>query len=161
MKNFSGPPPPRHPCSIKRLFLPLFIIGSIFIACDTGSPDITLETVAAPAASPGAGEIESGTTVSLSTTTEGASIYYTLDGNEPSEGSTKYTDPIGLSAALTIRAFAVKQGMINSGVLTAAYTIKETKNTDPKSITLTDFTDTSYTTDGWQIMLVPSKTILS
>ena len=40
-------------------------------------------TVAAPQADPQAGTVVSGTPVTLSCTTGGAVIYYTLDGSEP------------------------------------------------------------------------------
>jgi hypothetical protein len=81
------------------------------------------ETAAMPAASPGAGAVSSGTTVSLSTSTGGAVIYYTTNGNTPTTSSTAYTSPIPITAATTIKAIAVKSGMTNSDVLTASYTI--------------------------------------
>jgi LysM repeat protein len=80
-------------------------------------------TAAKPAASPAAGEVAAGTTVTLSTTTEGAEIYYTTDGSDPDSAKTKYTAPIAINAALTIKAIAVKAGLTNSAVLEAAYTI--------------------------------------
>lgn len=51
----------------------------------------------------------------LSTKTEGAKIYYTLDGTEPTEQSALYTEPFkvhsfGDNKSLTIKAIAVKDG---------------------------------------------------
>jgi len=80
-------------------------------------------TVATPTATPAAGAVTSGTTVTLSTTETGATIYYTMNGSNPTTSSTQYTGPITINAAMTIKAIAVKSGMTNSGVLTAAYTI--------------------------------------
>jgi transcription elongation GreA/GreB family factor len=81
-------------------------------------------TAAMPRANPPAGETDAGTGVTLSTTTEGAEIYYTTDGTAPDRTKAKYTGPITVSAALTIKAIAVKEGMADSAVLEAAYTIK-------------------------------------
>ena len=79
--------------------------------------------VATPTATPGAGAVAAGTTVTLSTTTAGASIYYTTDGTNPSSGSTLYAGAISITANVTLKAIAVKGGMIDSDILTAAYTI--------------------------------------
>lgn len=48
-----------------------------------------------------------------------------MDGTEPTADSTKYTEAIVVSEAVTIKAIALKEGMENSEVLEAAYTIKE------------------------------------
>jgi hypothetical protein len=82
-----------------------------------------IETVAMPTFSPVAGEVESGTTITISTTTDGASIYYTLDGTEPTTSSTLYSAPIEITADVTIKAIAVKDGMNNSSVASAEYTV--------------------------------------
>ena len=79
--------------------------------------------VATPTFSPAAGAVAEGTEVTISTSTEGATIYYTTDGNEPTASSTKYTEPITINAAVTIKAIAVKDGTPDSDVATAAYTI--------------------------------------
>ena len=79
---------------------------------------------ALPSASPAAGEVLDGTLISLSTATEGAEIYYTLDGTAPDRAATKYAAGIPVNAALTIRAVAVKEGLADSDILTAAYTVK-------------------------------------
>ena len=54
--------------------------------------------------------------LSMSTTTAGATIYYTTDGTDPTTGSTQYTAPIPFLKNGTIRAIAVKDGMTNSAV---------------------------------------------
>ena len=66
--------------------------------------------------------------ISLSSGTEGASIYYTIGmGTEPAnptDGSTLYEGPISVTANTTIKAIAYKDGMIHSDVSSATYTIK-------------------------------------
>ena len=61
----------------------------------------------------------------MSTETEHAEISYTLGGTEPIAESTKYTEAIVGSEAVTIEAIVIKEGITNSEGLGAAYTIKE------------------------------------
>ena len=60
------------------------------------------------------------------TATTGAEIYYTLDGNDPTSDSEKYTEPIQISKTATLKAIAVKHGQ-SSEVAEAVYTYSETK----------------------------------
>ncbi|MDX8363510.1 chitobiase/beta-hexosaminidase C-terminal domain-containing protein, partial [Cytobacillus sp. IB215316] len=75
-------------------------------------------------ASINAGEVEAGTEVQLSTSTEGAEIYYTIDESLPTEESTLYNAPIIISEDVTIQAIAVKEGLENSEVASFSYTVK-------------------------------------
>ncbi len=61
-------------------------------------------------------------TIALSTTTEGASIYYTLDGTEPTDASTLYNSPITLTETSTLKAIAALNGN-SSSVFTKTITI--------------------------------------
>lgn len=80
--------------------------------------------VAAPIFSPAAGNYTSGQSVTLSDTTSGAAIFYTTDGSTPTTDSTRYTSPIAVSAnSTTIRALATANGMPNSAVSSAVYTV--------------------------------------
>lgn len=91
----------------------------------TDESGVVVERVAAPVFTPGAGAVLAGTKVSIATTTEGASIHYTVDGTEPTADSALYTEPIEVSEAMTIKAIAVKEGAENSEVVVAEYTIRE------------------------------------
>ncbi|WP_234532610.1 chitobiase/beta-hexosaminidase C-terminal domain-containing protein, partial [Paenibacillus pseudetheri] len=71
-------------------------------------------------ASPGAGRIIKGSSVTLSSPTLGAQIYYTTDGTEPTAASKLYSDPITVSKDLTINAIVVADGK-TSKVYTFAY----------------------------------------
>lgn len=81
--------------------------------------------VATPTASPAAGAVASGTEVTLATTTDGATILYTLDGSTPDMSSDVFDadKPIVVTAGVTVKAIAVADGYDPSAVLTAAYTI--------------------------------------
>ena len=80
---------------------------------------------ATPTANPAAGAVAAGTVVKLSSTTPGADIYYTIDGTNPSMASQKYDDANGIivSAAVTIKAVAYREGYDPSTIASFAYTI--------------------------------------
>ncbi|EJR89803.1 hypothetical protein IKG_05973 [Bacillus cereus VD200] len=61
-------------------------------------------------ASQNAGEIEKGTAITLTTATEGAKIYYTVDGSIPTENSLLYQKPIVMNDDSVIKASAFKEG---------------------------------------------------
>ena len=61
------------------------------------------------------------TEVTITTTTEGADIYYTLDGTDPTASSTAYTAPFTLTATTTVKAIAIK-GENQSGIASATFT---------------------------------------
>ena len=63
------------------------------------------------------------TTVALSSSTSGATIYYTLDGSTATIEGTEYTSPITINATTTVKAIAVKSNMVTSGESTATYVI--------------------------------------
>lgn len=92
----------------------------------TYSPSGT-PTCVAPTFSPVAGAVLSGTKVTLSTTTEGATIYYTMGNNpdDPTNASIEYdsSNKPTITAATTIKAIAIKAGSNNSTVSSASYTI--------------------------------------
>ena len=79
--------------------------------------------VATPTFSPAAGSFDSPQNVTISCSTEDATIYYTTDGTTPTTSSTTYSSAIAVSSTTTIKAIAVKEGMSNSAVATATYTI--------------------------------------
>ena len=59
--------------------------------------------------------------LNISCDTYGATIYYTLDGTEPSENSRVYSEPVSLSGSCYIKTFAKKEGLANSDVVSGEY----------------------------------------
>ena len=67
---------------------------------------------------------EAGVKVAMASKTEGAAIYYTADGTEPTENSEKYTEAVTFGKDTVLKAFAVKKGIENSPVSVANVSIK-------------------------------------
>ncbi|MDR2602147.1 MAG: chitobiase/beta-hexosaminidase C-terminal domain-containing protein [Spirochaetaceae bacterium] len=82
--------------------------------------------VARPWANPPARAVASGTVVALGSTTGGAVVRYTTNGAAPTAASAIYTPGetvITIDAAKTVKAIAMKDGLANSSMLAAEYTI--------------------------------------
>lgn len=96
-------------------------IDEIFIE---GSPlGVTLDPTATPVIDPNGGTFDEAQLVSLSSVTEGAVIYYTLDGSTPNLGSNLYTAPILIGESTELKAVALAEGFTISEVATALFTI--------------------------------------
>lgn len=79
-------------------------------------------TCATPTISPAAGSFCGSEDVTLSCTTNGATIRYTTNGNTPTESSSAYSSAIHLTSTTTIKAKAFKSGYTASAEASAAYT---------------------------------------
>jgi hypothetical protein len=116
--------------------------------------------VATPTFSPAAGNYSSAQTVTISTATSGAKIYYTTNGTMPTTKSTVYSGPITVSATETVKALAAETGYTNSAVGSATYTLTMATPTlslaagnysSAQTVTISDATSGAtihYTTNG-------------
>ena len=103
-------------------------------------------------------------TISLTDSALGGTIYYTTDGSIPTLSSTKYTAPIALNSpgTFTFNAVAAESGYTTSPTTTVVYTIQPTlaKPTfslasgtyaSPQTVSISDVSKNAtiyYTTDG-------------
>lgn len=78
-------------------------------------------SVAAPTITPNGGDILASQQISLSAE-DGASIYYTINGDNPTTSSTLYTAPFTLNSGATVKAIAVKDG-VSSTVTSATFNV--------------------------------------
>lgn len=76
-----------------------------------------------PAASSSGGTYTSIQSVSLSTLTQGAAIYYTTDGTTPTSSSLAYSGPITIQTSQTLKAVAMASGYTDSEVMSESYLI--------------------------------------
>ena len=80
------------------------------------------------------GTVPADTKIELKSGIEGAEIYYTTDGSEPTTASTKYVEPIALKTGdTTIKAIAVN-GENTSEVFSFTYTILNTEGVTIRDI---------------------------
>lgn len=70
-----------------------------------------------------AGEVEDNSELVITCATPGASIYYTVDGEDPDTGDTLYENPITITDAVTIKAIAVRTNYKDSAIASVSYTI--------------------------------------
>ena len=122
--------------------------------------DIRLQ-VSAPTASVSAGVYNEDQDINLLCETPATQIFYTKDGNPPSELSTAYNgSPVAVDRTMTLRLLAVRDGWEDSEVREFAYTFQALSPTiapaqdnyaDPQEVTMQTQTDAAriyYTTDG-------------
>ena len=94
------------------------------------------ETVATPTFNPQGGTYSEAVSVTISCATEGATLYYTTDGSNPAEDGIEYTSAINISETTTVKAIAMKEGYLDSEIVTATYIITETPG--PSLITIAE-----------------------
>lgn len=93
-----------------------------------------ITSVATPTANIASGTVvEKGTKIELSCATEGATIYYTLDGSCPCENtaaSKVYNGPIVINENVTIKAMAIVPNMYESDVAEFVYIVDDMSDID-------------------------------
>ncbi len=124
----------------KRIY-----VKSITIMHECGEGPV-IDQVAIPTFSHPGGNYDAPIEVAISCDTQGATIYYTIDGTEPTEASTVYENPIAVAATTTINAIAMKDGMTNSVIATATYTMPQAVENIPQAYALD--VDTRFTFTG-------------
>lgn len=84
-----------------------------------------METVATPVFNPVSGTaLNAGDKITITCATEGATIYIAFDNETPTTSSQVYDGALVFSENVKINAIAVKEGMLDSDVATATYTLK-------------------------------------
>lgn len=112
-----------------EMCMPVGYAGSMH---DFGVTVVGENVAAKPVFSVADGTYKTDQTVTITSATPDAKIYYTLDGKEPTvasgmlyDGPVKVSVPEETTAQVMLKAIAVKEGMQNSNVATANYTIQK------------------------------------
>jgi hypothetical protein len=95
-----------------------------------------------PVIAPNGGFFSSAQSVTMTTSTSGASIRYTLDGSTPTASSTLYSGPVTISSTSTLKAIGIKAGAANSAVVSANFGIA----------------DSMVSSDAWTNVIIPTQT---
>jgi hypothetical protein len=122
--------------TVQSLTLPV-TTNVVVLAVDLSAAAIVpVPTAATPAFTPVAGTYTSAQSVTLTDSTPGAAIYYTVNGSTPTTASTLYSGAFTVSSTTTVNAIAVASGYTTSPVSTATYTITSA-GPAPISVSLT------------------------
>jgi len=125
----------------------------------TGLTQLT-HTVATPEFSPDSGSCGASQNITISCSTSGAAIHYTIDGTDPTESSTLYTSQFTIQGDVTVKAKGwktdyfpseVKTGIYTSGVVKPAFDPDGGTYTGTQYVMMTCDTPSAtirYTTDG-------------
>lgn len=104
-------------------YVPTYSFNELGFRIVRSVPESAPQVVADPVISPEGGSFDQVQTISITCETEGASIYYSLDGSDPDETSTLYTEAFELSDTTTVKAIAYKDGWDASGTVSDLYEI--------------------------------------
>lgn len=114
---------------------------ALYVEDDGSTPT---QSCAAPEFNPDGGVFTGSASVTITSATEGATIYYTTDDTDPvvSRSSIANGGTVELTESCTLKAMAVKSGMENSAIVTSqSYTITPAGGSDSKiyrKVTTTD-----------------------
>jgi hypothetical protein len=110
----------------NKFSIPVVTNGKVYVAAQKEVDVYGLlngqSTAAAPVISPNGGTFSTGQSVTLSSATPSAAIYYTLDGSTPTAASTMYAGAITINADTTLKAIASAPGYLQSTVSSAVFT---------------------------------------
>jgi RHS repeat-associated protein len=121
--------------TVKAVAIPAYWLGGYVVGNLTTAVYTVTGTVAAPTFSVAAGTYTTAQTVTLSSSTPGATIRYTTDGTAPTETHGTVGTSVSVPASATIQAIAYKSTWADSPVSSAAYTITGTIATPTMSVT--------------------------
>jgi pro-kumamolisin-like protein/chitobiase/beta-hexosaminidase-like protein/Big-like domain-containing protein len=114
---YSGPVPIQRSCTLQAI-----AIGQGGSSSKVASATYTLNA-AVPTIFPPSGRYPGIVTVTMSSASPNASIFYTTNGSTPSVGSTRYVGPFILRASETVSAMAAEIGFTSSPVVAVVYTM--------------------------------------
>jgi hypothetical protein len=157
-----------NPGVAVKFAFPTIANGKVYVGTSTevdvyGLKGGSESPTANPTITPGSESPTGPVPVQITDSTNGATIYYTTDGSQPSTSSAVYTKPIKVAKTTTVNAVAQAPGDTLSATATAVYTFGGAATAAPQfspasgsytgsvMVTITDSTTGAliyYTTDG-------------
>ena len=106
-----------------KFTLPTIANGKVYVGAQYS---VTVYGLAAaflstPVINPNGGVFTNSVVVSITESSPGTTIYYTVDGTAPTTNSVRYVAPFTLTNSAVVQAFAIKPGAVNSGIASAAF----------------------------------------
>lgn len=136
----------------------------IYQKSDGSSPVDPQPTVNAPTFDPNGGTFNSATEVTVTSTTDGATIYYTINGSDPTTSTTTTVangGTVTINSSCTLKAIAVKDG-VSSTVSSADFVINNSGTyTSPVSFSVADFAGQGTSGSGGQLLVEKSPITVS
>ena len=127
--------PPRSSLRPAHFAIVILSLGLVIsgIACGGGGSSTIVQpppqSAATPSIQPAGGTFSAPQSVTITDTTSGAAIYYTVDGSAPTATSAVYSAPLSLNSAATVKAVAAASGFTNSSVASAAFAFRSPAGT--------------------------------
>ncbi len=110
-RRYTQPFTVASPCTIRA-------VAAYNMNGDRG-PEVT-QRITLPVSQPPELQVDDGL-LTLSCSTPGSRIFYTLDGSQPSENSALYQEPFALEPGTVISAYSAGEGYLASGTVTGTY----------------------------------------
>jgi hypothetical protein len=143
------------------LGLVTFVLLGLFTGCptevDEPKESVKAITITTDPEDVSALDNDTGVEVTLATATEGAKIYYTLDGTAPTAESTLYTTKFTVSTeneegeTITVKAIGIKEGLDNSTVAVKAITFNPVPEVELALATLNDWVNDRTEPESWTV----------
>ena len=102
-------------------------IANGYVNSSQANTSYTCQRAVKPTLTPAGGSISPTQLITISDTTSGAKIYYTIDGSVPSPGvgtTKQYGSPFTLSASAMVKTIATSAGYVDSPMTSATYTVR-------------------------------------